>query len=171
MADDSLTPADAAQEFWKHLRDSATVMLGINDPDQHTQPMAAFAEPDSNTIWFFTRDDSDLAREARPGKDGRLVLVSRNREVYADIRGTLDCLRDRKRIDRYWGPTVAAWYPLGKDDPHLILLRFTPEEGQVWMSTKGLARLASWSLAFDVGKAGVTHAPQAGGATDVSFRH
>ena len=167
MADDKTNSADAAQEFWKHLGDSTTVMLGINAPEQHTQPMTAFAEPDNNTIWFFTRDDLDLAREVRAGQDARMILMSKDREVYADIRGALDCLRDRARIDKYWGPMVAAWYPQGKDDPHLILLRFVPEEGQVWVSDKGIIRLA-----FEVAKANITHtAPKAGGVADVSFRH
>lgn len=167
MGKDTITAADAVQEFWKHLGDSKTVMLGINAPDQHTQPMTAFAEADNNCVWFFTRDELDLARQARAGQDARMILMSKDREVYADIRGTLDCLHDRARVDKYWGPMVAAWYPEGKEDPHLILLRFTPEEGQVWVSDKGIVRLA-----FEVAKANITHTtPKAGGVTDVSFRH
>jgi general stress protein 26 len=166
MADDKITPAEAEREFWKHLSDGTTVMLGINDPDQHTQPMTAFAEPENHAVFFFTRDDLDLARETGAGKDTRLILMSKDREVYADIRGSMACLRDRARIDKYWNPMVAAWYPAGKDDPHLVLLRFVPEDGQVWVSKKGLVRLA-----FEVVKANVTHTmPKVGGVTDVAFR-
>jgi general stress protein 26 len=166
MTDEKLSPGDAAAAFWKHMGDSNTVMLGINDPDQHTQPMTAFAEPDVNMIWFFTRDDLDLATEAKAGKDARMIMMSNDRKVFADIRGTLDTGRDRARIERYWGPMVAAWYPEGKDDPHLMLLRFVPEDGQVWVSTKGLVRLT-----FEVIKANVTGTmPKAGGVTDVNFK-
>ncbi len=165
MAAEKLSPADATQEFWKHLGDSTTVMLAINDPDQHSQPMTAFAEPENNMVWFFTRDDIDLAQQARARKDARLILMSRDREVYADVRGTLDTARDRLRIEKYWGAMVAAWYPDGKDDPHLMLLRFVPEEGQVWLSKKGLVRLV-----FEVVKANVTKTlPDTGGVADVSF--
>lgn len=167
MADDTVTPAEAQQEFWKRLRDSMTVMLGINDPGQHTQPMTAFPEEDSNTVWFFTRDDIDLARDAGAGREARMIFATKDSALHADIRGTLDCVRDRARVDKYWGPMVAAWYPQGKDDPHLILLRFVPEEGQVWVSRKGFIRLA-----FEVAKANLTHTlPKAGGVADVSFRH
>ena len=166
MADEKLSPVDAALEFWKHLGDSTTVMLGVNDPDQHTQPMTVFAEPEGNMIWFFTRDDTELAENARGGKDARLILMSRDREVQADIRGTLDTARDQVRIEKYGGPMVAAWYPDGKDDPHLVLLRFVPEEGQVWVSKLGVVRLA-----FEVVKAHVAKTlPNAGGVADVRFR-
>jgi general stress protein 26 len=37
-------------------------------------------------------------------------------------------------IDRLWNPFVAAWYPGGKDDPELRLLRFDPESAQVWLN-------------------------------------
>lgn len=62
MIDETLTSGEAQREFWRRLRDSMTVMLGINDPDQHAQPMTAFPEPENNTIWFFTRDDIAPAR-------------------------------------------------------------------------------------------------------------
>lgn len=167
MADDKITPQEAEREFWKHLSNGTTVMLGINDASRHTQPMTAFAEPENNVVYFFTRDDLDLAREAVAGKNTRLILMSRDREVYGDIRGSMTCVHDRARIDRYWGPMVAAWYPEGKDDPHLTLLRFVPEEGRLWVSTKNVV-----SLAFEVVKANVTHTmPKTGGVADVAFRH
>ena len=166
MTDDKLSPAEVTREFWKHLSDGTTVMLGINDPDQHSQPMTAFVESDLNMVWFFTRDDVDLAVEAKGGKDARMIVMSKDHKVYADIRGTLDTARDRTRVERYWGPMVAAWYPEGKDDPHLVLLRFVPEDGQVSVATKGLVRLG-----FEVIKANVTKTlPDAGSTADVHFQ-
>ena len=62
---------------------------------------------------------------------------------------------------------VAAWYPEGKADPRLTLVRFVPEEGQVWVSKQGLIRLA-----FQVAKANLSHTtPHLGGVTNVTFRH
>jgi general stress protein 26 len=39
-------------------------MLGIDQAGYHAQPMTAFRDEETNTIWFFTRDDTDLARDA-----------------------------------------------------------------------------------------------------------
>jgi general stress protein 26 len=166
MADEKLTPAEAETALWEHLKGTnVTVMLGLNSPDQHSQPMTAFAEPENNQVWFFTRDDVDLVKDAAGSADARLVFTSKDEEIFADIRGALVARHDRARIDKYWGPVVAAWYPEGKADPHLMLLRFTPAEGQVWVAKAGLVKFA-----FEVAKANLTKTqPDAGGSAEVKF--
>ena len=167
MTPDKITPDEAAREFWHHLGHGQAVMLGTEAPGNHTQPMTAFAEEDVNLIWFFTRNDLAFADEVARTPDGRLILMYRDQEVYADIRGTMSLTRDKTRIDKYWSPMVAAWYPEGKADPRLTLVRFVPEEGQVWVSKQGLIRLA-----FQVAKANLTHTtPDVGGVTSVTFPH
>ncbi len=167
MKPDKITPEEAVQELWRHLPHGTTVMLGVESPGNHTQPMTAFAEEDDNLVWFFTRDDLAFAKEVVRTPDGRLILMSKDKEVFADVRGVMSLERDMARIDKYWSPMVAAWYPEGKTDPRLTLVRFVPEEGQVWVSKQGLIRLA-----FQVAKANLTHTtPNVGGVTNVTFRH
>jgi general stress protein 26 len=58
---------------------------------------------------------------------------------------------------------LAAWYPEGKDDPHLMILRFDGEDGRIWVSDGGLVKFA-----FEIAKANLTKTlPDAGGVTDV----
>jgi general stress protein 26 len=167
MADTKVSESEALKAFWDQLDDGSTVMLGLDAADQHTQPMTAFPEREAGLIWFFTRDDTDIARETATDIEARLILMSKDRKVFADVRGMLMLAHDKDRIDRYWNPMVAAWYPEGKDDPHLTLLRFVPDEGQVWVSEKGLVRLG-----FQIAKANLTKTkPNVGGSTDVHFRH
>ena len=166
MTKDAPTPADAVKEFWKHLSNGTTVMLGINDADTFSQPMTAFAEEENNALWFFTRDDTGIVGEVMSRNDARMVMMSKDREVYADVRGHIEVARDRSRVEKYWNPMVAAWYPAGKDDPHLTLLRFTPEDGQVWVSTSGV-----FKLAFEVARANLTKTtPKEGSSHKVDFK-
>jgi general stress protein 26 len=160
-----ISEADATREFWDHLRQGAPAMLGLSGEKDHLQPMAAYAEEGSNQVWFFTRDDSDLAMDAASRHDGRMVFVSRDRECYADITGDLLVVRDEDRIERYWNAMAAAWFPDGKNDPHLTLLSFSPTEGQVWIVKTGLIRVA-----LQVAKANVSgKQPDLGGSTAVRF--
>jgi len=162
-----ITPEEALNEFWGHLGNGQTVMLGVEAPGNHTQPMTAFAEEENNLVWFFTRDDLSFATDVERTPDGRLILMSKDQEVYADVHGTMSLSRDMTRIDKYWNPMVAAWYPDGKADPHLTLVRFVPDEGQIWVSKQGLIRLA-----FQVAKANLSHTmPDVGGVTSVTFRN
>ena len=166
MADDTLTPADAEQEFWKHLKTSNTGMLGIDLPGNHAQPMTAYREEETGTIWFFTRDDSDLARDvARGGQSGMFTYGSKDQEVWACFHGALSLQRDQAIIDKHWNPIVAAWYPDGKDDPHLTLIKFDGDEGRVWVSKKGAA-----GFFFEIAKANLTKTmPKVGGVADVDL--
>jgi len=168
MADKQLTAADAEQAFWDALKKSNTGMLGLDQPGYHAQPMTAFREEETGTIWFFTRDDTDLARDAAiAGQSAMFHYGSRDQHVWACIMGDLSVHGpDREIINRYWNPVLAAWYPEGKDDPHLTILRFDAGDGRVWVSEGGLLKFA-----FEVAKANITKTiPDAGGVADVNLQ-
>lgn len=163
--DDDLTPQKAEEAFWDSLKKSNTGLLGIDRPAKHAQPMTAFREEETGTIWFFTRDDTDLARDVAGGEsDAMFHYGSKDQSVWACIAGTLTVHgHDREIIERYWNPVLAAWYPDGKDDPHLTLLRFDAEDGRVWVSEGGV-----FKFAYEIAKANVTKTlPDAGGVQDV----
>ena len=143
---------DAEAKLWAEIKHGRTGMLALVDEPRRFQPMTAFAEPDDRIIWFFTRIDSDLARSVTGADEAVFVVQSKDEELQACLVGELDLLRDEGRIDRYWNPMVAAWFPDGKDDPKLALLRFTIVGAEVWRSTTGLV-----GTAWQVVKANVTH--------------
>ena len=73
--------------------------------------------------------------------------------------------RDREIIDRYWNPVLAAWYPDGKDDPHLTILRFDADDGRVWVNEGGF-----FKFAYEIAKANLTKTlPDSGGVRDVNL--
>ena len=79
-----LTPAEAEAEFWKSLKHSNTGMLGLDKPGYHSQPMTAFREEETGTIWFFTRNDTDLARDvATSGQSAMFSYGSKDQKVWA----------------------------------------------------------------------------------------
>ncbi|RYG11818.1 MAG: hypothetical protein EON96_14720 [Caulobacteraceae bacterium] len=166
MADDVLSPAEAETEFWKHLKSSNTGMLGIDTPGYHSQPMTAYREEETGTIWFFTLDSTDLAKDiAQGGKQGMFTYGSKDQEVWACFHGSLSLSRNQEIIDKHWNPVVAAWYPDGKDDPHLTLIRFDGDDGRVWVSKKG-----ALGFFFEVAKANLTKTqPDVGGVADVNL--
>jgi general stress protein 26 len=161
-----VTPAEAEREFWEHLKDSNTGMLGIDQAGYHAQPMTAFREEETNTLWFFTRDDTDLARDAAlPDQTAMFTYGSKDQHVWACIRGAFSVSHDPERIDRYWNPVLAAWYPDGKDDPRLTLLRFDADDGQIWVSKVGPIRFG-----LEIAKANLTgKAPDLGGMAKIDL--
>ena len=164
-----LTPAKAEEAFWDSLKKSNTGLLGLDQPGYHAQPMTAFRDEETGTIWFFTRDDTDLARDAGvgSGQSAMFHYGSKDQNVWACVHGELSAHgQDRAIIDRYWNPVLAAWYPEGKDDPHLTILRFEAGDGRVWVNEGGF-----FKFAFEIAKANATKTlPDAGGVTDVHLQ-
>ncbi len=166
MSETVLSPEKAEEEFWKHLKSSNTGMLSIDKPGNHAQPMTAYREEETGTIWFFTRDDTDLARDIAGGESqGMFSYGSKDQEVWACFHGRMSLQRDQAVIDKHWNPIVAAWYPDGKDDAHLTLIRFDGDEGRVWVSKKGPV-----GFFYEIAKANLTKTmPDAGGVADVNL--
>ena len=134
------TPAEIEEKLWKAIEHHKTGMLGLVGSHQHFQPMTGFAEPETGTIWFFVSRDNDLMEAADGGGGAEVMFTFQSREVYACIGGRLRADTDRGRIDRVWSPSVAAWYPGGKDDPDLTLLRLDAADAAVWLVEGGLVK-------------------------------
>lgn len=133
--DDDLTRA-----FWKALKTDRTVMLGLaTERGVHPRPMTALIEGDAGgPVWFFTAVDTDLAEAIRAPRQAMLTLASKGHDVFATVHGRIAHDLDRGVVDRLWNPFVAAWYEQGKDDPKLALLRFDPDEAEIWLDGSSL---------------------------------
>lgn len=136
MADAAALTAD----FWKALKSDRTVMLGLStDRDPHLRPMTALIEGDEGgPVWFFTAIDTELAEAVKGQRRALFALASKGHDVFATVHGSIVHDLDRAVVDRLWNPFVAAWYEEGKDDPKLALLRFDPDEAQIWRNGSSL---------------------------------
>jgi general stress protein 26 len=130
--------ADAAElenKFWKALESDRTMMLGIDGAeDGHTRPMTAQA-PDARTpIWFFTSKDNALVEKLSVQRRAIATFASKGHDLFATVHGSLRIDNDRAVIDKLWNRFVAAWYPGGKDDPKLALLRLDAQRAEIWLN-------------------------------------
>ncbi len=167
MSERTLDQSQAEDRLWKAIDDSRIGMLGVAGGEpRHMQPMTAFTERGSDCLWFFTGANHDLVRDIGPGHAGMFCFVSKDRELYACISGDLSIDNDRTRIDGFWNPLVSAWYPGGKDDPNLTLVRLDAIDAQIWISAGGPIRLAWQTLKANVTK----KQPDEGSVTSLRFQ-
>jgi general stress protein 26 len=125
------------EKFWKALKDSPFIMLGVEGTrDGATQPMTVMfedADRDAGLLWIFTAKDHDLTRAM--GQSNRAIgsYSAKGHGLFASLRGRLQIVNDKATIDRLWNPIVAEWYE-GKDDPKLALVRLDVENAKIWLS-------------------------------------
>ena len=120
----------------KHLYDLTkgfkTAMLITREPDGslHARPMAvAEMKPDADA-YFSTSIESPKIAEI--GADPRVLITFQDSNTFATIEGTATVVRDRALIDRLWSEDWRLWFPEGKSDPTLCLLKVSAERGEYW---------------------------------------
>lgn len=167
MATDLHDESEVKERLWKEIAKTRIGMLGLVGmiPAQHFQPMTAFAEPEESCIWFFTRTDTELAQSVIRGAEAMFIIETKDRDVYACLGGRLRQQEDHDRLEKYWSPVVAAWYPNGKDDPLLTMLRLDVRDAQVWINQAGPIKFA-----YEIAKANMSgETPDLGGSAHVAF--
>jgi general stress protein 26 len=103
----------------------------------HVVPMQAQEVDDEGCLWFFSGLDSAHAAHIR--EDGRAHLLFSNPSDYEflTVYGEATILRDFDKIDELWKPTIKAWFPEGKDDPNLSVIRVEPSRAHYWDTKDG----------------------------------
>jgi general stress protein 26 len=160
MTTDIHDKAAVEHKLWAEIAETRFGMLGAARAEgAHFAPMTTFAEPETGSLWFYTQTDNSLAEAAQAGATGLYVFMSKDRKLQASIRGRLTASTDPLHRDKFWSPVVSAYFPKGKSDPHLIMLRLACEDTEVWLSDSSVVKFA-----FEIAKANLTGAaPDLGG--------
>jgi general stress protein 26 len=131
--------AEIEKKFWKALKSDRTVMLGLDGVERaHPRPMAAQFDDDRAPIWFFTSNHSELVRALNAGSRAVATFAAKDHSLFATMHGNLSLDNTRANIDRFWNRFIAAWFPGGKEDPKLALLRFDAEGAEIWLDDSSL---------------------------------
>lgn len=137
------------EHLYAMLKDFDTAMLVTRSQDghMHARPMAvAELEPDADA-YFVTGIDSPKVAEIEA--DSRVTLTFQDGKQFATVCGRVSVVRDRALLDRLWNEAWKVWFPKGKDDPEISLLKFDAEHGEYWDN----AGVKGVKYAFEAAKA------------------
>lgn len=103
--------------------------------DLHSRPMSVNGEIDPDgDLWFFTNASSHKVSEIARLPKVNVSFADPENQHYVSITGTAQLVRDRQKIDELWKPEFKMWFPNGKDDPDVALLRVSLEKAEYWDS-------------------------------------
>ena len=98
-----------------------------------SRPMAALQVDEDGTIWFFTKRSSPKVDQIDNNNHRvNLSFADVSDADYVSVSGTAQELDDRAKVEELWNPQVKAWFPKGKDDPELILLKVHIDMAEYW---------------------------------------
>src|SRR5690606_37953562 len=98
------------------------------------------------TIWFFTSRTGPFA----PGGAATATFSSKGHDLFARFSGTLSEETNQSRLEEEWSPAIEAWFPGGKNDPDLLMLRMDLNQAEIWNANLGFIDTAKMLLGFDV---------------------
>src|SRR5699024_6828314 len=98
----------------------------------HARPMHAIPDREKREILFYTQVADGKAHELANSNEVCLTFMSHKKNDYIAVQGTAALTRDRELIEKHWNTMVKAWFPEGKDDPNLAMMRVTVRAGEYW---------------------------------------
>lgn len=99
---------------------------------QNTRPMAVIDIDSQGTLWFFANKNSNKVKDIEEDHHVQLVFAHPAKSIFIDIHGRASIETDRNYIDEKWTPLVKAWFPEGKDDPSICLIKVKADEAHYW---------------------------------------
>lgn len=126
---------------------TAILVSHTRDGGWHARPMAIAGVEDSGEIYFSTNFASPKVAELEADAEAMATLQSSDR--FAAVEGKAEILRDRSVIDRLWSESWRVWFPGGKTDPTLCLIRLSPRHAEYW----DRGGLKGFSYAFETARA------------------
>lgn len=129
---------DDKEKLWEMIKPLKYGMLSTYDKNRiRSRPMALTQDEFNGHLFFFTRDDTHKVEEINDKHEVGLSFASPDDKTYVSLSGNAYLTRDQKLIEKYWNPMLNAYFPEGKEDPHLALMRIEIDACEYWDSDKG----------------------------------
>ncbi len=139
---------DGRNHLYDVVNDFDVAMLVTQTADAvHARPMAIAHLNDGMTAYLVTDINSLKIDEISVNPQATLTFQSTKK--FASVRGELTVLRDQQLIEKMWEEAWKVWFPGGKSDPNIALLKFTAHEGEYWDN----AGMQGLKYVFDAAKA------------------
>jgi len=127
---------ESASTTKRHLHEllesfDTAMFVTRHDGELHARPMAVAAVDDTNWLWLATSIDSAKVAEIR--RDARVSATFQSAKGrYVALSGSAELVTDRAKIHALWKEAWRVWFPQGKDDPSLALIRIAVDDAEFW---------------------------------------
>jgi len=130
---------EAVKKFKELVHDVNICMFTTIDDRNRifSRPMSTVKIDEDGNAWFFTNEFSEKIQEVSKDNTVYLIYSHPGKNVYVTVTGTCSIILNRNKIDELWNPLYKAWFPEGKEDPRLCLVKVVTEEANYWNSNAG----------------------------------
>ncbi|KAA1261468.1 Pyridoxamine 5'-phosphate oxidase [Rubripirellula obstinata] len=144
---------DLIQDF-----DNAMLVTKTDDGALDARPMAVARATDEGALWFVSDRNSGKIADLMLDRDVAITMQSSRK--FVTISGECRVVDDQAMIEELWSEAWKVWFPDGKSDPSIVLLKIVPERGEYWDNSgvAGLKYLIKAGKAYLQGERAATDA-------------
>jgi general stress protein 26 len=128
------TAKEDIKKLRKLIKDIRVAMLTTvaQDGALRSRPMATADVEFDGDLWFFTRASSPKTEELMDDQRVNVSFADGEESRYVSVSGRATLVRDRDKVRELWSPFHKAWFPEGKKDPDLALIKVTVDRAEYW---------------------------------------
>ncbi len=102
-----------------------------------SRPMGASQVDEAGDIWFFSAKSSNKNRQIEKDPEVHLMFIEAGKQHYLSLTTEATIVHDQQKVDELWNDFMKAWFPGGKQDPEISLLRASVVSGHYWDEKDG----------------------------------
>lgn len=136
------------------LKSFTTAMLITMEADgtTHARPMSIARVGAENELFLVTSVKS--LKVANIVSQPLVTLTMQASALFVAVSGNATIVYDRTTIENLWSETWRIWFPDGKTDPDICLIRVDLEKGEYWdmSGTRGVAFMIEAAKSLALGR-------------------
>lgn len=101
----------------------------------HSRPMGTTEVDENGYIWFFSEHNSEKIKDIERNPNVCVCYSDPNANTYVCVMGEASVVNERQKIEEHWSPALKVWFPNGKEDPNLTLIKINAHEAEYWDSS------------------------------------
>lgn len=116
------------------VKDMEVAMLTTRatDGSMISRPLQTLKLDDNGEFIFFTAAESHKIDELTADSTVNLAYADPGEQRYVSVRGRARMDRDADTINELWSPAQKIFFPEGKGDPDLMVLRIRVQDASYW---------------------------------------
>jgi general stress protein 26 len=132
MTNDSTSHSDDVKTIADLVKDAKVGLLTTMTADGHlvSRPLAMQQIEFDGDLWFFSQDPSPKIDDI--GGNPEVNVAFESGKGWVSIAGTATVSHDDAKIDELWNSMASAWFPEGREDPSVSLIKVTAHTAEFW---------------------------------------
>lgn len=128
------TTNEAVKKVAELIKGIKLAMMTTVDTDGtlHSRPMGTQDKEFDGTLYFLTGKNSQKLEELHHDSHVNIAYANPDSNQWVSVAGTATASRDQQKIDELWSPFHKAWFPEGKEDPNIVVIRVDVDSVEYW---------------------------------------